>query len=140
MHLALGSFTVTFLVDFYESVIMLLWIAAVKTGTDHEQLKISNDKQTLMSGFTMKQKSAFILLVIVPKVLLNFLWIIYGGTFVAYSASNVDLLLNSVAMTYVLDLDDLLFSCFTPATIRHGMREIPAVYIHVQRVVQIERW
>jgi len=45
-----------------------------------------------------------------------------GSRYVGYSGTNSDLLLNSVAMLFVTQIDDLLYSAFTPASARGSSR------------------
>jgi hypothetical protein len=55
-----------------------------------------------------------------------------GSRYVGYSGTNSDLLLNSVAMLFVTQIDDLLYSAFTPAYAKRVIEELPPVEPAVQ--------
>lgn len=56
-----------------------------------------------------------------PSFLIAVLMLLLGTAFLTATASFTDLILNSVALSFVFDIDELLMSCFLPARLKHKL-------------------
>ena len=50
---------------------------------------------------------------VLGRLILASLTVIYGSALLLYSESNFDLILNSVAVSFVLDIDNYMYAYFT---------------------------
>eukprot|EP00929_Paragymnodinium_shiwhaense_P007447 TRINITY_DN11136_c0_g1_i1.p1 TRINITY_DN11136_c0_g1~~TRINITY_DN11136_c0_g1_i1.p1 ORF type:complete len:768 (+),score=120.12 TRINITY_DN11136_c0_g1_i1:101-2404(+) len=62
-----------------------------------------------VGGMTACRKLFLLLLVILPRFLIAVAILLVGSLYLATSASNAEMLLNCVALVFILDIDDLLF-------------------------------
>ena len=138
---ALATFVAFMLTEFWENVEMVQWTRHIKIESSHTILSIgvSEDAQAGVvaerrwaSGLTSWQKALFGLLVILPKTAISVMLFYTGSRYVGYSGTNSDLLLNSVAMLFVTQIDDLLYTAFTPAYAKRVIEELPPVEPAVQ--------
>merc|ERR1719265_557372 len=71
------------------------------------------------------RKVAVSTMVLMPKLLIGICFIYIGIFFLGTSRSNTDLLLNSLACSFVLDIDELIFKNFTPQPLQDLIQDIP---------------
>jgi len=76
-------------------------------------------------GMSVVRKVGLMLGVILPKLVVSVLLLIFGGCYLAASASDADLLLNSLAVVFIMELDDMIFAFFTPSRNKHLMAAVP---------------
>ena len=61
------------------------------------------------SGITKFYRKIVMIFIIIPKILVaSFLWY-YGSKYILYSSSNENVLLNSVSLVFLLDIDDYIY-------------------------------
>eukprot|EP00929_Paragymnodinium_shiwhaense_P007449 TRINITY_DN11136_c0_g2_i1.p1 TRINITY_DN11136_c0_g2~~TRINITY_DN11136_c0_g2_i1.p1 ORF type:complete len:747 (+),score=81.00 TRINITY_DN11136_c0_g2_i1:67-2241(+) len=60
-------------------------------------------------GMSAYRKTFLVLFVIAPRFLVAITVLVVGALYVAMSTSNTEMLLNCVALVFILDIDDLLF-------------------------------
>ena len=133
---ALATFVAFMLTEFWENVEMVQWTRHIKPESSHTilSIEVSEDvaEKRWASGLTSWQKVLFGLLVILPKTAISVMLFYTGSRYVGYSGTNSDLLLNSVAMLFVTQIDDLLYSAFTPAYAKRVIEELPPVKPEIQ--------
>lgn len=76
-------------------------------------------------GITQMRKCCIVCLVVVPKMFFAGGLTIIGGWFLQTSATNSDLLLNSLAAVFITDVDEIIYTYFLPATMRHLVESFP---------------
>merc|ERR1719265_1150519 len=81
------------------------------------------------TGATRFQQVSVVVLVLI-KFCLGCALMKIAAAYVAHAPSNEDLLLNSVAMLFVLDVDELLYAVITPAFVRKMMEQMPGLVSH----------
>eukprot|EP00929_Paragymnodinium_shiwhaense_P080873 TRINITY_DN4221_c0_g1_i1.p1 TRINITY_DN4221_c0_g1~~TRINITY_DN4221_c0_g1_i1.p1 ORF type:complete len:598 (+),score=92.95 TRINITY_DN4221_c0_g1_i1:115-1908(+) len=60
-------------------------------------------------GMSVYRKVFLLIIVILPRFLIALAVMVVGSLYVAMSTSNTEMLLNCVALVFILDIDDLLF-------------------------------
>jgi len=66
-------------------------------------------------GFTHFYRASIFTFVLLPKFLFAISLIYLGGGFLAIAESNSDLILNAVALTFILEVDDIFYDVLTPS-------------------------
>lgn len=77
---------------------------------NHQEVEVVKPAVGLTSGYLYLIYS----LVILPKLLIAVHLLVFGSAFVARSESHADMILNAVAMLFILEVDDLLYQFLTP--------------------------
>eukprot|EP00660_Eupelagonema_oceanica_P006370 gene6370-17975_t len=57
----------------------------------------------------------------------------YGALFISYTWKLADLLLNAMALTYILDIDELLFHSSTPQRVQRFVKQIQPLQLAPRR-------
>jgi len=78
------------------------------------EIKICADGTYEITTFSQTQKVLFSVCISIPRMFVAIFlgWI--GMEFLAYTYNNTDLLLNAIALGFVLDIDEMTFSAFAP--------------------------
>jgi len=74
-----------------------------------------------VAGMPMMWKIANVCLVVLPKLLLWILLVFSGFHFLMETAGIVNVIMNSMALTFILGLDELVFDVLTSAPVKHMM-------------------
>ena len=83
------------------------------------------------SGVSRTFKLLYTLLLVLPKGTMDVAIWWTGSRFIAKSKSNAELILNCVAILFVLELDDQLYRVTVPATVQDMFSSLPPVgFIH----------
>jgi len=127
--LALSAFSVSILGEFFETLTMFYWVWNVKTEESHCEVRIANidGQDEWASGMTKVQKIYFAIFSLIPKACIGVVLLYLGGHYVALSPTNNDLILNCVAIVFIIDFDDILYRTFTPIFIKKVMAELPPI-------------
>lgn len=90
-------------------------------------------------GMSMARKLCVCLFVLVPKLIIGVSMLIIGGLFLNTSASNTDLLLNSLAAVFILDLDEIIYTFATPGHLKRLLEAVPSFDADVAPVYEVLR-
>jgi len=63
--------------------------------------------------------------VLLPKWMIAFYLMLYGNLFLLHSEGDTEVLLNAIALLFVLQLDEIIFALFVPARLRRMMEALP---------------
>jgi len=74
-----------------------------------------------VAGMPAKWKVANFLFIVVPKFLIWVVLAVSGNYFLMETAGITDVIMNSVALTFILNIDEMIFACFTTVSVRHIM-------------------
>mmetsp|Transcript_106785 Transcript_106785/g.189791 ORF Transcript_106785/g.189791 Transcript_106785/m.189791 type:complete len:302 (+) Transcript_106785:53-958(+) len=77
-------------------------------------------------GMNMARKVTLFLFVIVPKGCIAVGMLVIGAQFLSTAGSNTDLLLNALAATFVLDVDEQIYVLLAPGRIRETLEGMPS--------------
>ena len=116
--------------ELMESVGMLLWLSQVPAAPKAEYLQLTRDIESgeitgYASGLPWWYKVLAFLLAVAPKMALGGALWWYGSLFIARSPDVADLILNAVAVFFVLDIDDQLFKVAVPQKLRQAIERLP---------------
>jgi len=91
-------------------------------------------------GFTFVYRFAIIMLVILPKFILGLWLLIYGTGFVASATTNSDLILNLVALLFIIQIDDVSYDLLTPDVYKSWLQSSFEVTFFKEEENKIMRW
>jgi len=74
-----------------------------------------------VAGMPAKWKVANFVFIVIPKFLIWLVLAISGNYFLMETSGIVDVIMNSVALTFILNIDEMIFACFTTVAVRHMM-------------------
>lgn len=77
------------------------------------------------TGMTRRERCLIYMLMLFPKVVVSVVLIVYGTAYVLYAGSNEDLVLNSVAMAFISDLDKFIYELFLSTTAKTLLSSLP---------------
>jgi hypothetical protein len=77
-----------------------------------------------VAGLPLHWKVINIIVVFIPKILLWCLLVSAGFHFLMETSGIVDVIMNSLAMTFILGLDELIFAVLTTVPVKHMMENL----------------
>ena len=109
---------------------MAAWLYRAPSSPVTELIQVSRSSPTaasidMISGFSRSYKLWCILVAILPKLALaGALWF-YGGAFILRAVNDSELILNTVAVTFINEIDDLLYTVLVPPDIDRLLADLP---------------
>jgi hypothetical protein len=88
-----------------------------------------------VAGMSLQWKLLNICVVFVPKFVILIFLVSLGFYFLLETAGIVDMILNSLAMTFILEMDELIFGVLTTVPVKHMMANLEDY-----RLFSIEAW
>jgi len=120
--------------------IVLRRIPLVEGTTQCLLYKIEDGDPVYQSGgMSMFRKIFICMFVLGPKLAIGISMLIVGGLFLNTSGSNTDLLLNSLAAVFILDLDEIIYTFATPGHLKRLLESVPSFDAEVAPVYEILR-
>eukprot|EP01083_Nonionella_stella_P279048 949149_1 len=121
---------VCFLFDeVFETIWLILYLLNFPVGPNRLTVLVQADGSTVMgSGMTSFSKDLLFLVVIVPKLTIATGLFILGGPFLSDSeAAAVDLIRDSIALVFILELDELMFKGFIHKATQEEIANLPGI-------------
>eukprot|EP00929_Paragymnodinium_shiwhaense_P003349 TRINITY_DN103825_c0_g1_i1.p1 TRINITY_DN103825_c0_g1~~TRINITY_DN103825_c0_g1_i1.p1 ORF type:complete len:324 (+),score=32.90 TRINITY_DN103825_c0_g1_i1:76-1047(+) len=114
-----------------------LYLDAIPTVAGHSKiLKFKgDDKQFVSGGLSFLRKAMLITFVVVPRLLIAICLGYVGTYYLASSLSDADLLLNAMALVFVIDIDELIYQAIYPTSVRRVMCHMPSFKVQDRRTV-----
>lgn len=81
-----------------------------------------------------------LMFVVIPRILVAFLLGGVGVRFLGSSQSCSDMLLNSLALAFILDLDEMFYSVFVPRRVKCVVKNLEAMPVKPQRLIRMTRF
>ena len=122
---------------------MARWISCLPTLTDHSSgepnsgmlFKSVTDKSyetersyiLVATGVSMKYRILVITTFIIPQIVLMCLVLFYAGGHVALTDNKEELILNAVAVVFILDIDKICYTAFTTNSQKVMFESLPPV-------------
>jgi hypothetical protein len=115
-----------------ETVNMAAWLYRAPTSTVTEPLQVSRGSPSskaidLVSGLSVPYKLWCCLIAIIPKLILAFTLWYFGGAFILRAENDTELILNCVAVTFINEIDDLMYTVLIPADIDRVLDDLPDI-------------
>merc|ERR1719473_2687455 len=153
-HIALFVFSLSFWAQFGSSLGMIRWLAEIPSYnakkhkhlcdalgcnlgwrtlrtriTDPTRPDFPHEYQVTRpaTGITMVRRVLAILLFVLPKMLIEMLLLLQGGGFLLTSHGNQNVILNTLAVTFVCDIDESVYSTFVVKMLRGAYESLPAI-------------
>jgi hypothetical protein len=79
------------------------------------------------TGITPCSRALVYACVLVPKVALALAIMVYASAYIVYAPTNEDLILNSVATVFVLDVDDYAYKYLVPSVFQAAVESFPTI-------------
>ena len=114
--------------EMHETLDLLSWIVGFKTTFSHEPItlgKEGDEEEVIVSGMTPWFKFVAILTIVLPKLLISIALAHYGSGFLLVSDDNESLILNTVALTFITQIDELVFESMTPGNVKIFIEKLP---------------
>jgi len=135
----LWIFFATVLTEIFETCqmaeVILKQIPTVDGQSKSLQYMIEDGEPILKSGgMSVARKVCTGLFVLMPKFAIGISMLIIGAIFLTSASSNTDILLNSLAAVFVIEVDELIFAFMTPAYMRNLIESLPPFGGESQRI------
>jgi len=111
--------------DMFEIVIRRIPTVPVTKCLRYKEGEGDGGPVLVSGGMSVTRKVLTCTFVLGPKLILGVTMMIIGGIFLNSSSSNTDLLLNSLAAVFILDLDEIVYSFMTPGHTRRLIEDLP---------------
>eukprot|EP00438_Fugacium_kawagutii_P013969 Skav202197 [mRNA] locus=scaffold191:99132:99971:- [translate_table: standard] len=132
-YLSVAAFVAGMVFEFFECFEMVLWTWYVKTENSHQALQLqvqADGSKQQVSGLTVLQKFVFVVVVVGTKTATAVYLFTVGAQFVLMSETHSDLILNCLAMLFVVEIDDILYHGFTPAFCKEVISGLPPLEVN----------
>jgi len=132
--LCLMVFAAYCIADVYQSMWMLMWlfylpnskdcgVQRLRTGPDQED----KDLVEVKNGLPCWLKIFNTQLVLIPKLSVAAFLLCYGSGFLLAARTNEDVILNSLALVFVIELDEYMYGYGLPLNIKNYCEAVPPV-------------
>jgi len=98
-----------------------------------------SDGLELASGMTRKWKIFVTFFVIIPKLCVAFALLTYGTGFVVNTDDDGDLILNALALGFVLEIDEMSYEYFLTFQMQDVLDNLPAIGLKPGRTMKLNR-
>jgi len=117
--------------EIFETIAMFVWIHGQPTCSEHEELTFSSDDddREVTSGMTASYKMWCYISLLLPKLAIGILTAYLGNTFLLVSDSNQDVILNSMALGFITQNDEIIFDVLVPKNLKAVSENMPATKI-----------
>ena len=129
--LSVIAFSIYNVGEITETIGMFVWLHHQPTASEHLQLEFSDDsdEKIIVSGFTLSYKIFSYMFLLLPKLVIGLLISYYGNTFLLCSDSNQDIILNSMALKFVTENDEIVFETLVANNLKQLCSNLPALTI-----------
>lgn len=108
------------------------WTYRLAVTPTTEYLQLAMDPESfevvgIASGVSVWYKIGVYLFIILPQLVINAALWWFGATYIARSPNNAELILNAVAMLFVLEIGDQLAKVTVPEMLARGIDNLPRV-------------
>jgi len=142
LGMCLTIFVASLLADLKESWNMYGFIRNIKTEVSHTPLRLKkdgNDKK-YATGMTFMHKCVAVIFVIIPKAAICLVLFVYGGDYLIRSPGIEDLILNTLALGFVIEIDEFLYKLVTPVYLQEVIEDLPNLEISAKESVKQGAW
>ena len=142
MMVCVISYTTYCTGEIFETLALCHWIYSQRTAESHMPISFSSDEddKEIVSGLTASYKVFLYLFIIIPKFAIGVLLVFYGNTFLLTSDSNQDIILNSMALTFITQNDEVIFDSLVSENLKTVCGELPPVQIsHKSKLISLYR-
>ena len=99
----------------------------------HEGLAFAKDgadgDKKIVSGMTLWFKFVCYVVIVLPKLVIGVLLAFYGSGFLLVSDGNESLILNTVGLTFITQIDELIYFSMVPGNVKKCIDDLPTTDI-----------
>jgi len=129
VYAGLFLFVCTVIKDMEETIDItdIAWNLIPTTEQSRTLLYVEDDDEFDLTdgGFSWWHKMGITAFIIVPKFIISVVVLAYGSLFLASSVSNQDVLLNVLALVFIMEIDEMIFTFFAPRRLIAAMEALP---------------
>eukprot|EP00930_Biecheleria_cincta_P101022 TRINITY_DN92654_c0_g1_i1.p1 TRINITY_DN92654_c0_g1~~TRINITY_DN92654_c0_g1_i1.p1 ORF type:complete len:286 (+),score=49.77 TRINITY_DN92654_c0_g1_i1:72-929(+) len=151
-------FTIACLSDLSKTYSMHLWLqrlpASKRTAEglqlimfdkfyEDEDYKVQYPNCKAKTGITVVVRSLLYAFVLLPKVAVAVGLLVFGTPYVAQAAGNEAIIMNSVALAFVMDVDDMVFTFVATGDLKQILDSLPPLTLEIEEYVgagSLARW
>jgi len=122
--------------DLVETFNMHLWLHRIPSSKKSETLRFqrfTSESTTFgpmaahkaVSGISLARRAGLYFMLLLPKVVITLMLIHYGSAYVLLSETNEDLILNCVALCFIVDIDDIIYGFTTTQEVKTCLDNMP---------------
>jgi len=123
--------------DTRESFAIALWLKEFPTSDTWKELEITefdDGISEITSGMTIWYKWFVIIFIVLPKISIAVLLCLVGGIYLSRSETREELILNSVALFFVMEVDEMLWANLIPTEHQRITTEMPPIKSPLARI------
>mmetsp|Transcript_69960 Transcript_69960/g.177553 ORF Transcript_69960/g.177553 Transcript_69960/m.177553 type:complete len:115 (-) Transcript_69960:516-860(-) len=87
-------------------------------------IEVGEEDVALLVALSPVFRALLTLVVVVPKFLIPILLAIFGCTWLTAIESVSDLILNALAMAFIVEIDELIYDAFLPEVLKEELAEL----------------
>mmetsp|Transcript_124567 Transcript_124567/g.360231 ORF Transcript_124567/g.360231 Transcript_124567/m.360231 type:complete len:355 (+) Transcript_124567:108-1172(+) len=137
-------FIVVILTDLQQTTDMLeLYCKRIKTVPRTKVLKfreVEGSMEVVDGGFSLARKIAIFVFVVLPKFGYALFLLALGVTYLGFSATNAEVILNCTALVFIIDIDEFIFNLFSLAQNRHLLESCPPFVVKDNEMRSLWYW
>lgn len=132
LHMALFLFTCFPVKDFVETFGMLQWLNEIPTTEEHERLEVQLFKDgpfmllRPVTGMPLGERAFYCLACLVSKLLVAIVCLLAGSGAILRAANDYDLVMATVAATFIMEADDMLYNFLVADFLKGRVSSSPA--------------
>lgn len=75
-----------------------------------------------------------------PKLIIGGMLSIAGGLYIVKSGSTEDVILNTLAVNFVVEVDEILYTAFTPTATKFNLEHVKPIYLELTNDRRMAHW
>merc|ERR1712023_458182 len=96
--------------------------------------------QWSLDGMTRPFKGYCLCLIAIPRVVIGLLLALIGGLYIKLTDAQEDLVLNTLAVNFVVDIDEILYQAFTSEATKGNLDNMKTVSVDVDNRIRLWLW
>merc|ERR1740139_685530 len=93
-----------------------------------------------MNGITLQYKVLMLCIIAVPKLVLSVLLALAGGNYIIGSPDRETLILNTLAITFIVEVDEFLYKAFTSPPVQEHLENSEPVTVVLDSKDALIQW
>jgi len=116
------------------------FVARVRNQTSDKELDQHGIKRWSLKGTSCCYRLSCVVLVILPKCCLDLMLAYLGGLFVASTGEANDMLLNTLAVVFVAEIDEMMYAAFTSSAMRFNLENMESARMNLDNRRRVAMW
>ena len=120
--------------DLAETFTISQWLYHIDIKNKITEISLSETESgnvKMVLGMTRLHKIFDVIFIIIPKCIIGILLAWYGAVYVAISDTNENAFLNTLAIYFICEIDELLFKAFIPSMLQTALSKVSPISANV---------